>query len=200
MKYGPAAAFFMTILVPVGVTSVSYAQILGNRTEATSCAAAISGNVTTRSAVSVICGIPPEVLDALVKSRTQTLEELRLVPALIAAAGDAAGWRYVEFFTANIRNLFDWLIIGQVAPSNPASAVRGPTHMVKTGTTPVLEGKEWRRLIDAIPTDTVRHLRERAGSLTPFMGERLDRKLIEANWDDVQRVIDALMPSPAPSQ
>jgi integrase len=33
---------------------------------------------------------------------------------------------------------------------------------VKTGTTPVLEGKEWRRLIDAIPTDTVRDLRDRA--------------------------------------
>jgi TnpA family transposase len=31
----------------------------------------------------------------------------------------------------------------------------------------------------------------RYASLTPFMGERLDRKLIEANWDDVQRVIDA---------
>jgi hypothetical protein len=27
-----------------------------------------------------------------------------LLPALIAAAGDAAGWRYIEFFTANIRN------------------------------------------------------------------------------------------------
>ena len=27
-----------------------------------------------------------------------------LVPALVAAAGDAAGWRYIEFFTANIRN------------------------------------------------------------------------------------------------
>ena len=27
-----------------------------------------------------------------------------VVPALIADAGDAAGWRYVEFFTANIRN------------------------------------------------------------------------------------------------
>ena len=26
-----------------------------------------------------------------------------IVPALIADAGDAAGWRYVEFFTANIR-------------------------------------------------------------------------------------------------
>jgi TnpA family transposase len=31
----------------------------------------------------------------------------------------------------------------------------------------------------------------RYGALTPFMGERLDCKLIEANWDDVQRVIAA---------
>jgi len=142
------------------------------------------------------------------------------VPALIANAGDAAGRRYVEFFTANIRNpstrrayaracgrffawcddrgltlpairphdvatyienlqqthaapgvkqqlaavrmLFDWLITGQVVPMNPASAVRGPKHVVKTGKTPVLEGTEWRRLIDTIPTDTVRDLRERA--------------------------------------
>jgi hypothetical protein len=30
--------------------------------------------------------------------------ELRLIPTLIANAGAAAGWRYVEFFTANIRN------------------------------------------------------------------------------------------------
>src|ERR1700733_8992163 len=28
----------------------------------------------------------------------------QLVPALIAAAGDAAGWRFIDFFTANIRN------------------------------------------------------------------------------------------------
>ena len=28
----------------------------------------------------------------------------QLVPTLIIAAGDAAGWRYVEFFTANIDN------------------------------------------------------------------------------------------------
>ena len=27
-----------------------------------------------------------------------------VLPALIAAAGEQAGWRYVEFFTANIRN------------------------------------------------------------------------------------------------
>src|SRR6202142_4071754 len=143
-----------------------------------------------------------------------------LVPALIADAGDPAAWRYVEFFTANIRNantrrayaracsrffawcdergltlttirphdvatyietlqqthsapdvkqqlaavrmLFDWLITGQVIATNPAAAVRGPKHVVKTGKTPVLDGKEWRRLIDTIPTDTVRDLRDRA--------------------------------------
>ena len=50
----------------------------------------------------------------------------------------------------------------QAPPTNPASAVRGPKHVVKTGKTPVLEGTEWRRLIDAIPTDTVRDLRDRA--------------------------------------
>ena len=29
---------------------------------------------------------------------------VHLVPALIAAVGETAGWHYVEFFTANIRN------------------------------------------------------------------------------------------------
>ncbi len=28
----------------------------------------------------------------------------QVVPALVAGEGDAAAWRYVEFFTANIRN------------------------------------------------------------------------------------------------
>jgi hypothetical protein len=28
-----------------------------------------------------------------------------IVPAVIADAGDAAGWRYVEFFTTNTHNL-----------------------------------------------------------------------------------------------
>ena len=40
--------------------------------------------------------------------------------------------------------------------------MRGPNHVVKTGKTPVLEGAEWRRLIDTIPTATVRDLRDRA--------------------------------------
>jgi site-specific recombinase XerC len=58
--------------------------------------------------------------------------------------------------------LFDWLITGQVLPTNPAAAVRGPKHVVKTGKTPVLEGAEWRKLLDGIPTDTLRDLRDRA--------------------------------------
>jgi site-specific recombinase XerD len=63
---------------------------------------------------------------------------------------------------AAVRMLFDWLIIGQVMPFNPASAVRGPKHVVKTGKTPVLDGTEWRKLIDSIPATTLRDLRDRA--------------------------------------
>ena len=50
---------------------------------------------------------PPAKFPAVIPSGAAVVSadaELRLVPALIAAAGDAAGWRYVEFFTANIRN------------------------------------------------------------------------------------------------
>src|ERR1700720_1735793 len=43
---------------------------------------------------------------------------------------------------AAVRMLFDWLITGQVVPVNPASAVRGPKHVVKVGKTPVLDGKD----------------------------------------------------------
>jgi site-specific recombinase XerC len=63
---------------------------------------------------------------------------------------------------AAVRMLFDWLITGQVVPINPASAVRGPKHVVKTGKTPVLDAADWRKLLDTIPTDTVRDLRDRA--------------------------------------
>ena len=61
-----------------------------------------------------------------------------------------------------VRMLFDWLITGQVLPTNPAAAVRGPKHVVKTGKTPVPEGAEWRKLLASIPTTTLRDLRDRA--------------------------------------
>jgi Phage integrase family len=51
---------------------------------------------------------------------------------------------------------------GQIVPVSPAAAVRGPKHVVKTGKTAVLDAKEWRKLIDSIPTDTLRDRRDRA--------------------------------------
>jgi site-specific recombinase XerD len=142
-------------------------------------------------------------------------------PAVIAAAGARASYRFVEFFTANIRNphtrrayaraaaeffdwlaargvrelssiesvhvaayieqlakarsaptaklrlaalrhLFDWLVIGQIMPVNPAAAVRGPRHIVRRGKTPVLDPQEARQLIDAIDATTIIGLRDRA--------------------------------------
>ncbi len=165
-----------------------------------------------------------EVTGQVVALRTGNLPPVPLstpvVPALVADLGHTASWRFIEFFTANIRNphtrrayaracsrffrwcdtrgltlagirpfdvaawvealqqdhsppgvkqqlaavrmLFDWLVTGQVVPMNPAAAVRGPKHVVKTGKTPVLEAEEWRRLMDSIPTETVRDLRDRA--------------------------------------
>jgi len=143
------------------------------------------------------------------------------LPAIIANAGDGAGWRFIEFFTANIRNpntrraynravgdffrwcdtrrvhaleqvsptvvaayveqlqqthakpsvkqhlaavrmLLDWLVVGQIMPTNPAHSVRGPKHVIKRGKTPVLTAEETRELLDSIDTDTLAGLRDRA--------------------------------------
>jgi site-specific recombinase XerD len=143
------------------------------------------------------------------------------VPALVAAAGDHACTRFLEFFAVNIRNphtrraysravgnflawcadagvpsiaavtplhvatwieirgrelaaptvkqslaalrhLFDWLVTGQVVPVNPAASVRGPSHIVKSGKTPVLDPSEARALLDSIDVTTMAGLRDRA--------------------------------------
>ena len=143
------------------------------------------------------------------------------LPMLIAAAGDHASTRFLEFFAATIRNphtrraysravgeflawcesvgvpsiaavqplhvatwierqtrelsaptvkqhlaairhLFDWLVTGQVVPVNPAASVRGPSHIVKSGKTPVLDPTEARTLLDSIDLSTQSGLRDRA--------------------------------------
>ena len=63
---------------------------------------------------------------------------------------------------AALRHLFDWLVIGQVVPTNPAGSVRGPQHVVKGGKTPVLDPAEARALLDSIDTSTPAGLRDRA--------------------------------------
>jgi len=143
-----------------------------------------------------------------------------LLPAVIQDAGDQASRRFVEFFTANIRNpntrqayaraardffawcddhritleklqpvvvaayvetlqrelsapsvkqhlaairmLFDWLVVGQVLPMNPAASVRGPKYVTKRGKTPVLSASDARKLLDSIDISTVVGLRDRA--------------------------------------
>ena len=63
---------------------------------------------------------------------------------------------------AAVRRLFDWLVIGQVIPTNPAASVRGPAHSVKRGKTPVLAPEEARTLLDSIDVSTPIGLRDRA--------------------------------------
>ena len=63
---------------------------------------------------------------------------------------------------AAIRRLFDWLVVGQVVPWNPTAAVRGPTHVVKRGKTPVLQPGEVRLLLDSIDTAAVGGRRDQA--------------------------------------
>ena len=68
----------------------------------------------------------------------------------------------VKLQLAALRMLFDWLIVGQVMPSNPASAVRGPKHVVKKGKTPVLAAEEARAILETIDTSSLVGLRDRA--------------------------------------
>jgi site-specific recombinase XerD len=63
---------------------------------------------------------------------------------------------------AAIRHLFDWLVVGQIVPVNPAASVRGPNHIVRKGKTPVLEPVEARALLDSIDVTTPIGLRDRA--------------------------------------
>jgi site-specific recombinase XerD len=63
---------------------------------------------------------------------------------------------------AALRHLFDWLVTGQVMPVNPAGSVRGPSHTVTVGKTPVLSPEEARTLIDSIDIVTPAGLRDRA--------------------------------------
>lgn len=152
---------------------------------------------------------------------TPATPALIALPALVSHAGPRAERRFLEFFTANIRNpntrrayaravneflswcqlvglptlasvaplhvatwielqsqtlaapsvkqrlaairhLFDWLVIGQIVPHNPAASVRGPSHTSRTGKTPVLDPSEASQLLDSIDISTPAGLRDRA--------------------------------------
>jgi len=58
--------------------------------------------------------------------------------------------------------LFDYLVIGQVIPTNPAASVRGPKYSVRRRKTPVLSAEDTRTLFDSIDISTLIGLRDRA--------------------------------------
>ena len=66
----------------------------------------------------------------------------------------------VKQHLAALRMFFDWLVVGQVLPFNPAGSVRGPRHVVQKGKTPVLSAKETRALLDGIDVSTLVGLRD----------------------------------------
>jgi integrase/recombinase XerC len=84
------------------------------------------------------------------------------VAAYIEQLGRDRSAPTVKQHLAAIRHLFDWLVTGQVMPVNPASSVRGPSHSVKRGKTPVLDPSEARALLDSIDVTTPAGVRDRA--------------------------------------
>ena len=94
------------------------------------------------------------------------VELAHLNPTLIAAyirqLGNTASKPTVKQHLAAIRRFFDYLVIGQIMPLNPANSVRGPKHVVKRGKTPILTAEETRLLLDSIDTEKIAGLRDRA--------------------------------------
>ncbi len=84
------------------------------------------------------------------------------VAAYIEQLGSVLAKPSVKQHLAAIRMLFDWLVVGQIVATNPASVVRGPKYSVRKGKTAVLTAEEARTLLDSIPTDTAIGLRDRA--------------------------------------
>jgi site-specific recombinase XerD len=52
---------------------------------------------------------------------------------------------------AALRGLFNWLVIKQVVPENPALHVKGPKFSRQIGVTPIMESEQVRLLLDSIP-------------------------------------------------
>ena len=93
-------------------------------------------------------------------------ELIDIEPIVVAAYVEYLGTIYskptVKQHLAAVRMCFDWLVVGQILPMNPASSVRGPSYVIKRGKTPVLTTEEARQLLDSIDTTTAVGLRDRA--------------------------------------
>ncbi|MGK7871567.1 tyrosine-type recombinase/integrase [Falsiroseomonas sp. E2-1-a20] len=84
------------------------------------------------------------------------------VAAWVEGLGRTLSAPSVKQRLAAVRMLFDWLVVGQVVPHNPAAPVRGPKHSAVKGKTRMPTRDEAKALLAAIPTDGVVGLRDRA--------------------------------------
>jgi integrase/recombinase XerD len=84
------------------------------------------------------------------------------VAAYVEQLGRQLSAPSVKQHLACIRMLYDWLVTGQVLPSNPAHSVRGPRHSVSKGSTPALSSEEATALLQGMDVSTVVGLRDRA--------------------------------------
>jgi site-specific recombinase XerD len=67
---------------------------------------------------------------------------------------------------AALRGLFNWLVIKQVVPDNPAMFVKGPKFSRSVGITPIMEAEQMRMLLDSIPvTRNVKVPKKHGGGL-----------------------------------
>ena len=118
-------------------------------------------NPNTRRAYARGCG---DFLDWCADRRVPSLPHIQPlhVAAWIEDLGHDVSTPTVKQRLAGVRHLFDWLVRTQVVPHNPAISVRGPSHSVRCGKTPVLAPDEARALLDAIDVSTPVGLRDRA--------------------------------------
>ena len=86
-----------------------------------------------------------------------------------------------------LRALLDYLVVGQVLPSNPAAPVRGPKYVVKHGKTPVLSAGEARTLLDSIDLGKTAGLRDRALLATMVYSFARVGAMVSMNVEDYYR-------------
>lgn len=95
------------------------------------------------------------------------LSELASIgPVHVATWVEELGFRYsvasVKQQLAALKMLFDWLVMGQIIPTNPAASVKSPRQIIRKGKTAVLDPSEARQLIESISPANVVGLRDRA--------------------------------------
>jgi len=85
-----------------------------------------------------------------------------VVAAYVEELGGELAAASVKQHLAALRMLFDYLVVGQVLAHNPATAVRGPRLVIRSGKTPVLEDTEARTLLGSIAGDRLADRRDKA--------------------------------------